>query len=151
MLQILLVATHLGEFWPFSIYPMFSKGGRTWTRALVRDVEAVSDSLAWQSVSLNQLKGSPVALPDYGLDQVDYANFVYKTRNWDDMRIQGLRDLFKEENLRNKKWLAMIVRGYLNDADSVVALATPLFILTGDSTFKNPNLPEAAYYNLTVK
>ena len=27
MLQTLLVSTHLGEFWPFSIYPMFSRGG----------------------------------------------------------------------------------------------------------------------------
>ena len=33
-----LVATHEGEYWPFSIYPMFSKAGNPWTRAIVRDV-----------------------------------------------------------------------------------------------------------------
>lgn len=32
----LLVAIHLGEFWPFSIYPMFSQTGNPWTGAAER-------------------------------------------------------------------------------------------------------------------
>lgn len=31
----LLVATHQGEFWPFSIFPMFSQAGKTWDHAIV--------------------------------------------------------------------------------------------------------------------
>jgi hypothetical protein len=142
-----LVATHLGEFWPFSIYPMFSKGGRTWTRALVRDVANVPDSLVWQSTGFNDLPGLPVVLPEYGVDQIDYSNFMSKTKNWDRKRVQALRDMFKEENLQGNKWLAMKVSGHLAGKDSVVVEALPFWLLTVDSSYKNPNLPFHAYHD----
>lgn len=51
----LLVATHLGEFWPFSIYPMFSQAGTPWTRAVVRELPSQTDpdtlSMDWRSCS----------------------------------------------------------------------------------------------------
>jgi hypothetical protein len=141
-----LVATHLGEFWPFSIYPMFSQGGRTWTRALVRDVANVPDSLVWQTTGFNDLPGKPVVLPDYGVDQIDYSNFMSKTKEWDAKRVQALRDMFKEENLQGSKWLAMKVSGQLEGADSVVVEALPFWLLTADSSYKNPNLPPETYF-----
>lgn len=141
-----LVATHLGEFWPFSIYPMFSRGGRTWTRALVRDVANVPDSLVWQTTDFNNLTGKPVVLPEYGVDQIDYSNFMSKTKEWDAKRVQALRNMFKEENLKGNKWLTMKVSGHLEGKDSVVIEALPFWLLSEDSSFRNPNLPLEAYH-----
>src|SRR5262245_41465505 len=58
----LLAATHGGEFWPFSIYPMFSQAGRSWARALV--VEAQPNDLPQLAAQyrLDDLPGVPFAL-----------------------------------------------------------------------------------------
>lgn len=38
LINILLVSTHRGEFWPFSIFPMFSQAGNPWSRGVVENV-----------------------------------------------------------------------------------------------------------------
>jgi hypothetical protein len=43
LIYAVLVASHEGEFWPFSIYPMFSQAGNPWTRAMVIDVTDLPD------------------------------------------------------------------------------------------------------------
>ena len=82
----LLVATHLGEFWPFSIYPMFSQGGKAWSRAVVLDVSQDIDAINWDTTSTTNLRGEPYALHERGLEAADLANFVHKTRLWDRQR-----------------------------------------------------------------
>ena len=143
--HVLLVATNEGEFWPASIYPMFSVAGRPWTRALVRDVEAVPDSARWRVTDLDGLPGRPVVLPDIGMDPIDFANFVSKTRVWDEDRVRGLRSLFTEDLLRSRQLMVYKVRGRLAAGDSVVVEATPFLLLTGDGTARNPDLPPAAW------
>ena len=64
----LLVATHLGEFWPFSIYPMFSQAGNPWSRAVVREMPPGTDSrgiangLALMSAHQEQLESIDLVL-----------------------------------------------------------------------------------------
>ena len=137
---VLLVAANEGEFWPASIYPMFSVAGRPWTRALVRDVAALPDSARWRVTDLDGLPGRPVVLPDIGID-----NFLSKTRTWDEDRVGGLRSLFTEDLLRSRQLMVYKVRGRLAADDSVVVEATPFLLLSGDGTARNPGLPPAAY------
>lgn len=142
---VLLVAANEGEFWPASIYPMFSVAGWPWTRALVRDVQAVPDSARWRATDLGGLPGRPVVLPEIGIDPIDFANFLSKTRVWDPDRVGGLRSLFTEDLLRSRQLMVYKVRGHLAEGDSVVVEATPFLLLSGDGTARNPNLPPAAY------
>ncbi len=136
----LLVATHEGEFWPFSIYPMFSKAGKPWTRALVRDVSSTPDSLKWKTTNLNNLYGTPVALKKHGVDQIDFSNFVSKTKEWTPKRQRALKLMFGKENIKNREFIVMKVTGQFANRDSVITTATPLFLLTKDTVFSNPTL-----------
>ncbi|HMB97966.1 MAG TPA: hypothetical protein VKM36_05755 [Balneolaceae bacterium] len=140
LINILLVATHEGEFWPFSIFPMFSQAGNPWSRALVIEVDNPSDEQLWGSVSLEEVNGRFISLYGHGVDAIDYANFISKTKEWNDRRVKALRDLLDAESLGDKKWLIARVDGHLTETDSVVVSTVPLFLLTADSTHKNPKL-----------
>lgn len=140
LVNILLVSTHLGEFWPFSIFPMFSKAGNPWSRGLVQQVDSVRDPGIWQTKSLDEVENHVVSLDSIGVDAIDYANFVSKTSEWTPQRIQALRDLLQIDSYPNAKWMATRVKGYLTEDDSVIVEAIPLFLVTVDSTYSNPNL-----------
>lgn len=142
-----LVATHKGEFWPFSIYPMFSKAGNPWTRALVRDVTEVPDSLLWEVYNLNNLAGEPVSMASIGVDQIDYSNFVSKTKQWDEQRIGALRYMLGEKNFNEKRWMIMKVKGALVGDDSVHVQIIPHLLFVADTTLLNPTLPRSAYFS----
>lgn len=138
----LLVAPHEGEFWPFSIYPMFSQAGNPWTRALVRDVTETPDSLKWKTTDLQNLNGSPVALQDYGVDQIDFANFVSKTKEWTPKRMQALQVMFGKENIKDRELMIMKVNGRLVGDDSVTVEAVPLLLVTDQKVEANSELSE---------
>ena len=77
LVHALLVATHEGEFWPFSIYPMFSQAGNPWARAMVLDVSELEDSEMWEDQAYPLASDeSVVSLRTLGIDQIDYSNFV---------------------------------------------------------------------------
>lgn len=136
----LLVATHRGEFWPFSIYPMFSQAGHPWTRAVVRKMpsETDPDTLDWRTVSLTEIPGSPYPLAPRNINQNDVANYVSKTETWSTKRIQGLRSLFLENDTLPAPLLIVRVRGTLA-GDSVAVTATPVMLFTKDSVHLNPS------------
>lgn len=135
-----LVAPHEGEFWPFSIYPMFSKAGQPWTRALVQDVTNNSD-IKWQTINFNELEQTTVALQNYDIDAIDFANFVSKTDSWDWKRRQALQKMFGTEQIGDRKLMVMKISGRLAGQDSVALTATPLMLVTADTVFGDPNLP----------
>lgn len=138
----LLVAPHEGEFWPFSIYPMFSQAGDPWTRALVREVPTdLPDSSRWKVTSLDDLPGKPFPLAPNGVFQNDLANYVSKTRDWDHSRLRGIRTMFSADTLQTRQLLVMRVQGALSSGDSVAVTATPFILLSSDSTWLNPELP----------
>lgn len=141
----ILVATHKGEFWPFSIYPMFSQAGNPWTRAIVRDVSDTPDSLIWQTTDIDHLYGAEVPLREMGVDQIDFSNFMSKTDRWDANRKNALIRMFSPENLGDARWMAYKVKGHLTETDSVVVDAIPFLLVTRDTVFTNPLLPQHSY------
>jgi hypothetical protein len=143
---MLLVATHLGEFWPFSIFPMFSQAGNPWTRALVRRVpNEQPDKQLWNAVTLDQLPGKPLRLAAEGVNQNDVSNFVSKTPMWDEQRLRGLRKLL-ETSRGDETLLVYRVRGRL-DQDTVKTTAEPLILFTGDTTFISPPMNISRFPN----
>lgn len=108
-----LLATHLGEFWPFSIYPMFSRAGRPFHRAIVRELQA-GEGLPLEENSLDSLPGRPFALAPAGLDQNDLANMVAKTEVWTEARANALYHTFARHAAR-KRLVVYAVRGELVD------------------------------------
>lgn len=135
----LLVATHLGEFWPFSIFPMFSQAGNPWTRSLVRQVpEDRPTDRTWKTVSLEELPGEPLRLAEQGINQNDVANFVSKTRAWNEQRLRGLRHLLEVPRI-NRTLHVYRVRGRLGE-NAVEITAEPLILFAPDTTFTAPSI-----------
>lgn len=139
LVNALLVATHEGEFWPFSIFPMFSQAGNPWTRAMVERVEDRPADL-WAPRAFDELATGAVALGDRGVDAIDFANFISKTREWTPRRVAALRTLLGADSLGTEQWMVVRVDGYLSEQDSVIVEGTPLFLLQADTTLSNPRI-----------
>ncbi len=142
----LLVAPHEGEFWPFSIYPMFSQAGNPWTRAMVLDVTETPDAEIWQTYTLDNYPGEVVSVRAYGVDQIDFSNFVSKTENWTPERREAMRTMFGFYNLTGKYWMVAKVRGELHGDDSVMVEIQPWLLLSQYGTELNPSLTENDYF-----
>ena len=126
----LTVAVNLGEFWPFSIYPMFSQAGNPWSRSLVREVPA-GDTLSWEVVPLADLPGIPYGVRSGGVDPIDLANFVSKTEIWDEDRVSALSlMLLADPPHEPLRLMVYRVRARLTEDDSVAVMATP-YVLVG--------------------
>lgn len=142
----ILVATHLGEFWPFSIFPMFSQAGNPWTRAMAMDVTDYPHDDVWTITIVDELPGEHFSMRAHNVDQIDYSNFVSKTRNWNPVRVTALRNMLGEHHLQNRRVMIYKVQGELAYNDSVAVQATPMMLLEPDSTYFNPNLPHSFYF-----
>jgi hypothetical protein len=138
-----LVATHRGEFWPFSIYPMFSQAGNPWSRAVVREVADDERPPPWTSTPRADVPGEPFALEGVEVSNIDLANYVSKTETWTPERVQGLHTQFRD-HLADHALLVMRVNGRMTEGDSVAVEYVPYVYLNADSTALNPKLrPEA--------
>lgn len=140
LLNALLVATHEGEFWPFSIYPMFSQAGNPWSRGVVENVQDTTRADLWQTKPIEEINNRILPLEDYGIHEIDFANYISKTKNWNTKKINGLRSTFQIDNYPGQMWMATRVTGSIDDQGSVVIKAIPMFLFTADSTYSNPNL-----------
>jgi hypothetical protein len=143
LVYAVLVATHLGEFWPFSIYPMFSQAGNPWTRVVVREVPDDAQKIAWTSTSLDALPGRAFPVVEHGISQNDVANYVTKTDEWTEQRTRGFRSLFAQNHDFEQPLLVFKVRGALV-SDSVSIDATPVLLMEQDTTRFSPSLQLAA-------
>jgi hypothetical protein len=133
----LLVATHLGEFWPFSIYPMFSQAGNPWTRSIVRQVPP-NDAVNWEKVRLNELPGESFKTVPNDINQNDISNYLSKTDRWTATRLRGFRSMFSRHSF-DRALRVYQVRGSLS-GDSVDIVATPILQLQADTTLFHPNV-----------
>lgn len=140
LVNILLVASHEGEFWPFSIFPMFSQAGNEWSRGVVEQVSDSTRADLWQTKSIKEIEGRILPLKDYGIHEIDFANYITKTKVWNEKRLNGMRSTFQIDQYPGEMWLATKVQGYMNEEDSVVIEAIPMFLFTADTTIKNPKL-----------
>ena len=140
LVNILLVSTHLGEFWPFSIFPMFSQAGKPWSRGVVENVQDTTRANLWDTKPISEIEDRVLPLQKYGIHSIDYANYISKTKEWTPKKINGLRTTFQIEEHPGQMWMATRVTGYINEQDSVIIQAIPMFLFTPDTTFKNPRL-----------
>lgn len=139
LVYALLVSTHLGEFWPFSIYPMFSRGGHDWSRAIVRDMKGSAGAIRWEPSSIDTLPGEAFALDDQGINQNDIANFVAKSAQWSPRRVAAMRMVFGPA-LDSRQLLLYRADGRLEEDKSITVTFTPFIFMTSDSTYFNPSL-----------
>ncbi|MGK7369818.1 MAG: hypothetical protein ACNS64_06355, partial [Candidatus Halalkalibacterium sp. M3_1C_030] len=109
--NVVLVATHEGEFWPFSIFPMFSQAGNPWSRGVVEKIDNQHDPSIWSIKSMSEIEHRVISLDSIGVDAIDYANFISKTQDWNQKRIKALRDLLNIRNHPKARWMATRVRG----------------------------------------
>ena len=130
-LYAFLTATHQGEFWPFSIYPMFSKAGTPWVKVVTRQVSVAPDTNDWKVIlSPDKLSGKPLALRKVGTNRNDLANYITQTQNWNGESIRGLRGLLNGAT-RESPLLVYKVTGTLNSAnDSVMVEYVPFLYVT---------------------
>lgn len=144
LINCVLVATHLGEFWPFSVFPMFSQAGNPWSRGVIERVDDPGRADLWQTKPLTEIEDRVLPLKDYGIHEIDFANYISKTKVWDDKKLNGLRSTFQIDLYPGEMWLATRVTGRLNENDSVIIESIPMFLFTADTTIRNPYLfPEA--------
>lgn len=132
IMHSVLVSTHLGEFWPFSIYPMFSQAGKTWTRSLVRDVSNEDQRLFRETQNKFELSGDPFPLDSLGVHQNDLSNFVSKNMEWTHAKKNAIRFYFNDY-LDSKSFLIYKVSGDLNNG-KVTTSYTPYIYLSNDTT-----------------
>lgn len=146
LIYAVLVAPHEGEFWPFSIYPMFSQAGNPWTRAMVLDVTDQPADEIWEMHALDDRTADAVPVGRYGVDQIDFSNFVSKTENWTEPRRNALITMFGSDQIGDQTFMVSKVNGRLVGQDSVAIEIVPFIRITSDDTELNPNLPESDYF-----
>lgn len=136
----LLVATHLGEFWPFSIYPMFSQAGNPWKRAIVQEINRAEIDSLWKTTDKNGLPGKTVALNELKVNTNDIANYLSKTEVWTPKKQSGVRKLLQKKILKQSNLLVYQARGSLSDNDEPKLEFVPYFYFSADTTISNPDL-----------
>ncbi len=137
----ILVAPHEGEFWPFSIFPMFSQAGNPWVRSHVRVVDTPPEQQNWQAVYENELDGRVLAMTSIGVNQNDVSNFVSKTTDWNDRALSNMRNLLGDVTSR-ENIVIYRVEGRLRaeTRDSVIIEYTPFIMMTPDTTLTHPDI-----------
>ncbi|SHK30159.1 HTTM domain-containing protein [Rhodothermus profundi] len=131
-----LIATHAGEFWPMSVFPMFSQAGQPWTRAVVRELSP-EEPVRWDTLwAPTSLPGRPFPLGSTTLDPVDLINFVTQPDRWHAQRRQTLLRLFGPE-LEDRRLLILQVRG-MPTPDGVRLYYLPIIALTADTVQIHP-------------
>lgn len=138
LLYALLVATNEGEFWPFSIFPMFSQAGNPWSRSVVREVDA-DYAAGWGAVNTEGLPGEGYPLLTYGVDPIDLANFVKKTERWTPTRADALQRMLAPSP--GDHLIVFRADGRMEDSDRVTVAFVPVAYVTADSIALNPVLP----------
>lgn len=150
----LLVATHRGEFWPFSIYPMFSQAGQPWSRVVVRTLDA--DTVRWRSTAVPEaLPGEPFALAPRGINPNDLSEYLTQAQRRETDRGTVLRQMFRghvalpaKESRAGRgdethpQLLVVRVKGRLADGDSIAIRFVPHVLLRPDTTLLNPHVGE---------
>lgn len=122
---ILLLATHHGEFWPYSTYPMFSRAGKRWQRTLVREDDGIAEADRWRASTLDALPGKAFPLRAYGVEAVELSGYLDNTSDWSPARREGLRAMFGDA-LRDHELLVYRVTPGAGVRDAV---ATPILRL----------------------
>lgn len=147
------VAPHEGEFWPFSIFPMFSRAGKPWTRALVLDLapnEGVADPSGeradnsgrdtWGPWSMDNLPGRPFSTRAAQVSTNDLSKFIQLTNTWTHERKEALLKLFEAPLNEGRHLLLLRVRGTPTAEGGVEIALTGLVRMSSQGLVVNPAL-----------
>lgn len=134
------VASHLGEFWPFSIYPMFSRAGRPWTRAMIIDVSEQANSSDWGPWSPTALPGPAVSTQSLGINTNDLSKFVQLTSEWTEQRLATLRRLCEPALAKGATLMLLRADGKLTENGDVDISLTPLVRIDARTATVNAQL-----------
>lgn len=138
----LTVLPHHGEFWPFSIYPMFARAGQPWTNALVIEVDP-HGSHGWGPWKLEQLPGAIYPARSTGVSAIDLAQMVKLTSEWTEERVGLFSRLFAPALADGRSLLLVRADGRLSGADDAEVELTGLVLLRPDGNTLNPQLRAA--------
>jgi hypothetical protein len=138
----LAVLAHSGEFWPFSIYPMFARAGQPWTHALVIEVDR-DGQRDWGPWRLNALPGAVYPALSAGVKAKDLSQVVRLTADWTEERIVQLRNLFGVPLSAGSTLMILRVDGRLSRAAEVEVEATGVILIAPDGNELNPQLRAA--------
>jgi hypothetical protein len=146
LLNLVLVGFHLGEFWPFSIFPMFSKAGQPWSRAMIVEAPLNQDTLGespevWEPLDINILNLQAVSLGERGIDKIDFSNYVGKTARWTPEIVAGVGKMIPDRPDSDRAWLVLKVRGQMTDG-KVTVKGEPMVALTADTVVASPTLTQ---------
>jgi hypothetical protein len=134
------VATHEGEFWPFSIFPMFSGAGKPWRRALMLEVPDLDQTPGWGPWTLDQLPGKPFPTHAADVSTNDLSKFVQLTQKWSDERTRALRKLYASALEQGRNLLLLRADGKKSSEGALSIALTGLVRLNNDATIVNPAL-----------
>jgi hypothetical protein len=140
--DVALIASHAGEFWPFSSFSMFAGAGQPWDRALVQELNApLTEGELRTEYGLNELPGVPLPLSPLGVPQHDLSSLVQRAELWNEADEAALLRLFGALPCE-QPLLVLRVRGGL-EAGRVEVRATPAALLscTGARVDLRPLLP----------
>lgn len=141
LLYALLVATHLGEFWPYSIWPMFSQAGNEWSKSLVREVEADGCPSDWSRIGEDELPGEPFALERIGLDQNDLANLLERGSRQPEEPLPVVRRYFEGATDRTVLIVYLAEGSLAGERRKELRIDyTPFYCLFPDTARVNPEL-----------
>jgi hypothetical protein len=129
LVYLLISARGDGEFWPFSKFPMFSRAGRPWTRALVVEMTVPVPDASLQEVWEKELPGPVFPLHRVHINQDDLSAVVRSiTPPVNAEQAAFLADYF--ERVRHDKTLVLYsVRGKFRPDRSVRERFTPLAVI----------------------
>lgn len=130
VLYALLVGTHRGEFWPLSIYPMFSKAKSTLYQVAVQRVSpgVWSEPEFWRGYGPGEIPGKPFAVAPHGMDAVDLAKYVRLTTDWTADRKQGIVDFFGDTS-RENTLVIMSAKGSVDRSGKLEVTYRPILVL----------------------
>lgn len=134
------VATHEGEFWPFSIFPMFSGAGKPWRRALMLEVPNLDQTPGWGPWTLDQLPGKPFPTHAADVSTNDLSKFVQLTQKWSDDRTHALRKLYASALEQGRHLLLLRADGHRTTEGAVSIALTGLVRFSNHATLINPAL-----------
>ena len=137
LFYVSLVATHRGEFWPMSIFPMFSQTNITWEKVFVQIVENFEFNENQYSYDLGSLPGKPFRLDNTSISQNDLSNYIQRTENWDKGEIMHIRNYFKDY-LAEQDLLIIQAKNVLeNRKEEFKIKYHPYIYLSSDTTIIN--------------
>jgi hypothetical protein len=127
-----LVLVHDGEFWPFSRFPMFSRAGRAWERALVREIRAREATEPLAEVWEDELPGRRFRLNRFRINQDDLSQVVQRMQGGFAPEHAALLEKYFDDSRRTRHLVLYSVRGNFRPDRSVRIRYRPLAVIGPD-------------------